>query len=145
MATPPMTHGLALFAHGARDASWAAPFEAVASLVRARCPQRPVRLAVLEFMAPTLGEAGAQPVREGCTRIAVVPLFLGTGGHVRRDLPAMLLALQRAHPGVHFELHAAIGEHSAVQAAMADTVVALAGTPASDGADVATRPPAGTA
>jgi sirohydrochlorin ferrochelatase len=31
----PMTQGLILFAHGARDPRWAAPFEAVAARVRA--------------------------------------------------------------------------------------------------------------
>jgi len=49
-----MTTGLILFAHGARDPRWALPFEAVAARVRAQRPGVPVRLAFLEFMAPTL-------------------------------------------------------------------------------------------
>jgi sirohydrochlorin ferrochelatase len=28
-----------------------------------------------------------------------VPLFLGTGGHLRRDLPPLVDALRAAHPG----------------------------------------------
>ena len=93
-----MTHGLLLFAHGARDPRWAAPFEAVAARVRARAAAAsPVRLAFLEFMAPDLadGRRRSWPPR-GCTQVDVVPLFLGTGGHVRKDLPLLLDALARA-------------------------------------------------
>jgi sirohydrochlorin cobaltochelatase len=72
-----MNHGLILFAHGARDPRWALPFEAVAARVRAARPGVPVRLAYLEFMAPSLPDAGAELARAGCTRIEVVPMFLG--------------------------------------------------------------------
>ena len=111
--------GLLLFAHGARDPRWAQPFEAVAERVVEARPGTPVRLAFLEFMAPSLAEAGAQLVALGCTRVEVVPLFLGAGGHVRKDLPVMLEALRVAHPGVHFGLHPAVGEVPSVVDAMA--------------------------
>ena len=56
-----------------------------------------------------------------------MPLFLGTGGHLRRDLPPLVEALRAAHPGVSIHLHAAIGEHAAVVEAMADAAAAAAG------------------
>ena len=46
--------GLILFAHGARDAAWAAPFEAVAARIRTQRPQWRVVLAYLELMPPDL-------------------------------------------------------------------------------------------
>lgn len=111
--------GLVLFAHGARDPRWAAPFEAVAEALRAARPGLPVRLAYLEFMAPTLAEAGAELAAAGCTRVVVLPMFLGAGGHVRQDLPRQLDALRAAHPALVFELAGAIGEQPEVLAAMA--------------------------
>ena len=78
-------------------------------------------------MPPTLAVAAADLVRAGATRIDVVPLFLGTGGHLRRDLPPLVAALGAAHPGVDIRLHAAIGEHAAVIEAMAAAAVAAAG------------------
>jgi sirohydrochlorin cobaltochelatase len=120
-----MVHpGLILFAHGARDPRWAAPFEAVATRVRLARPGAAVRLAFLEFMSPGLAEAGAQLAELGCTQVAVLPLFLGAGGHVRRDLPLLLDALRAAHPGTAFALHPAIGEIDSVVAAMADAALA---------------------
>ena len=121
-----MTRAIVLFAHGARDPRWAAPFEAVAARIRAAAPDCRVALAFLELMAPTLGDAAAALVASGATRVDIVPLFLGTGGHLRRDLPPLVEALRAAHPGVAIRLHAAIGEHAAVVEAMAVAALAVA-------------------
>ena len=115
--------GLILFAHGARDPRWAAPFEAVAAQVRRQQPAATVRLAFLEFMAPSLAEAGAELAAAGCTQVAVLPLFLGAGGHVRKDLPLLMDALRHTHPGVAFTLHTAVGEAAGVVLAMAAVAV----------------------
>jgi sirohydrochlorin cobaltochelatase len=117
--------GLILFAHGARDPRWAVPFEAVAARLQGSRPDVPVRLAFLEFMAPTLSEAGAQLVAQGCTAVEVLPMFLGAGGHVRKDLPLLMDALRTAHPDARFTLHAAIGEIDSVVAAMAKAALDL--------------------
>ena len=94
-----MKQALLLFAHGARDPRWAAPFEAVAARVRAaRARSTPVALAYLEFMTPDLVEAGAGAGRRRLHRVDVVPLFLGAGGHVRKDLPRAAAAQLRAQP-----------------------------------------------
>ncbi len=114
-----MTQAIVLFAHGARDPRWAAPFEAIAARVRAAAPGRPVALAYLELMTPTLADAVAGLIGAGVTHIDVVPLFLGTGGHVRDDLPPLIEAMRARNPGVAITLHAAIGEHAEVVDAMA--------------------------
>jgi sirohydrochlorin cobaltochelatase len=111
-----MKRGVLLFAHGARDPRWAAPFEAVAARLK---PQVEVELAFLEFMKPDLRSAGEALVARGCTAIDVVPLFLGAGGHVRQDVPPLIEALRAAHPGLEVRLKPAIGESAAVIEAMA--------------------------
>ena len=114
-----MTRGLLLFAHGARDSRWALPFEQIAEHVRERAPGVPVELGFLEFMAPDLVEGGTRLAAAGCTRVDLVPLFLGAGGHVRRDIPELLARLELAHPLVHWVLRPAIGEVDSVVEAMA--------------------------
>ncbi len=108
-----------LFAHGARDPRWVEPFAAVAERLRHDVPDRPVVLAFLELMRPDLGQAVALLAAEGAGRIDVVPLFLGSGGHVRHDLPALLDGLRAAYPGVDLRLHRAVGESVLVIEAMA--------------------------
>jgi sirohydrochlorin cobaltochelatase len=111
--------GLLLFAHGARDPRWALPFEDVVARVRRADASVPVALSFLEFMSPGLVEAGHSLAAQGCSRVEVVPLFLGAGGHVRKDLPALLDTLREAHPQVQWLLRPAVGEDDAVIAAMA--------------------------
>lgn len=119
-----MTRGILLFAHGARDPRWAEPFDAVAARLAAAAPDVPVALGFLEFMAPGLRGAGDRLVAAGCTRVDVVPLFLGAGGHVRRDVPALLAELRAAHPQVAWRLCRAIGESAEVIDAMARAALA---------------------
>ena len=124
-----MKRGLLLFAHGARDPRWALPFDDVARRVRAADPAVAVELSFLEFMAPTLLEGGARLATAGCAVVDVVPLFLGAGGHVRKDLPALLDTLAAAHPGVRWQLRPAIGEVDSVVQAMALAALALTTMP----------------
>ncbi len=130
-----MSHGLLLFAHGARDPHWARPFEAVVMLVRRSRPEFPVALGFLEFMSPNLIEAGDELANSGCTHVAVVPLFLGAGGHVRKDLPALLQQLRQAHAEIDWRLQPAIGEIDSVVQAMADAVLALSDSPTGPASD----------
>jgi sirohydrochlorin cobaltochelatase len=113
------SRGLLLFAHGARDARWAEPFDEVARRARLREPAWQVQLAFLEFMAPGLAEAGDRLAEAGCGEVDIVPLFLGAGGHVRKDLPLLVDALRAAHPQVQWRLQSAIGEQDSVIEAMA--------------------------
>lgn len=117
--------GLILFAHGARDPRWATPFEAIAERLRERRPDVALRLAYLELMAPDLGTAAAALASDGCTHIEVLPLFLGTGGHLRRDLPPLVDAIAARHPGVAVRLHGAAGEAPDVIDALAAHALSL--------------------
>jgi len=134
---PMSIHGLILFAHGARDPRWALPFQAVAERIAQQQPHLQLRLAFLELMVPSLTEAGAELSAAGCTQVDVLPMFLGTGGHLRKDLPPMLEHLRESHPSVHWRLHEAVGEQPLVRDAMAAAALALlteAGTSPGDGA-----------
>ncbi len=117
--------GLLLFAHGARDPNWALPFEAVLRRVREQAPGLEAALSFLEFMTPTLVEAGRILADAGCRRVDIVPLFLGTGGHVRKDLPLLIDTLCQTHPQVTWTLRPSIGEAPGVIEAMATAALRL--------------------
>jgi sirohydrochlorin cobaltochelatase len=119
--------GLVLFAHGARAASWAAPFERLRDATQARAPDADVALAFLELMTPSLPDTVAAMVARGIDRVTVVPVFLGQGGHLLRDLPALCDGIRAAHPGLNLHVVGAIGEDPGVQRAMADYCVASLG------------------
>ena len=110
---------LVLFAHGARDPAWAAPFERVLAQVRAEAPHCEATLAFLEFMRPDLGTAIADLAAKGRRAIRVAPLFLGPGGHLRRELPELIAAARAAHPSVRIDLLPPAGEDVGVAGALA--------------------------
>jgi sirohydrochlorin cobaltochelatase len=127
------TQGLILFAHGARDPRWAAPFEAVAGRIARQQPQLQLRLAFLELMSPSLQQAAEQLSAAGCTQVDVLPMFLGTGGHLRKDLPPLMDGIRQTHPKVLWRLHDAIGEQPVVRQAMVDAALALLADAAPEG------------
>ena len=125
-----IAHSLILFAHGARDPAWAAPFERLRALTQAALPEASVQLAFLELMQPDLPALAAQEVAKGVNRMTIVPVFLGQGGHVRRDLPQLIEQLRQAHPAVHIDAVAAAGEDDAVLQAIAAYCVKAGSPPA---------------
>lgn len=103
-----------LFGHGSRDPLWRRPMEAVALRMRQQRPDVAVRCAFLELEQPDLSAAAAALVAAGAAEVTVVPLFLGAGRHARQDLPVLVEAARKAHPGVSFSLRPSIGEDARV-------------------------------
>lgn len=114
-----MKRGLVLVAHGSRDPQWAQPFEKIAAELARLLPECEIRLAYLEIMPPALDEALADLMARKVEAIRVVPLFLGLGGHVGRDLPGLIAA---ADPGVKVEIDPPVGEQAAVIEAIAAAI-----------------------
>ncbi len=111
---------LILFAHGARDPRWAEPMERIRQILRQRTdPAVQIHLAFLELMSPSLPQLVATLAAEQIRQITIVPIFLGQGGHVRRDLPALVRELESGYGEIEFHLTGAIGESELVLEAIA--------------------------
>lgn len=110
---------LILFAHGARAASWAQPFQRLQAMLRDQLPGTAIELAFLELMDPRLPQVVDALVANGYNKISVVPVFFGQGSHVVRDLPEMIEELRSAYPSVQLSVAAAVGESPAVLEAIA--------------------------
>ena len=114
-----MKRAVVLLAHGARDPRWAEPFHRVVAAVRAAAPELPVELAFLESMVPDLPTAIRAIADAGATRICIVPLFFGQGGHLRIDVPAIVADIAASLPGVSLALARAAGDDEGVVTALA--------------------------
>ncbi|NIO42352.1 MAG: cobalamin biosynthesis protein CbiX [Burkholderiales bacterium] len=112
------TTGLIVFGHGAREPRWRQPFDRLLSMLGERCPG-PVSLAFLDSMSPDLITACQDLVARGANRIVVVPAFLGTGGHVRHDLP-QLISAAGTRVCVPITMVGSVGDDQQVLAAMVD-------------------------
>lgn len=124
------TTGLVLFAHGARDARWREPFDRLQAKLTALLPDTAVRLAFLELMEPSLSVALAELAGAGVAEVTVVPVFFGQGGHIRRDLPALIDQCRAQYPAMRIDCATAVGEaESVLDAIAAYCVGAVATTP----------------
>ncbi len=114
---------LILFAHGARDPEWAAPFQKIQRNVAKRCPGLTVELAFLEFMPPALSDAVERLAGSGYDTITIAPLFMAQGGHLKHDLPLILDDLRRRFPAVTLTLLPAVGDVDVILDAISDWLV----------------------
>jgi sirohydrochlorin cobaltochelatase len=117
-----LKEGIVLLGHGSRDPEWSQPFEKIAVSVGKRLPAVAVALAYLEH-GPSLEEAVTALAAKGALSVRVVPLFLGTGGHVRDDLPKLVAEAKR--PDMTLVLEKPIGEQAEVIEAIATAISAV--------------------
>jgi sirohydrochlorin cobaltochelatase len=115
--------GIILLAHGSRDPLWGGPVQSVAERLRTANAAVPVCCAYLELQPPDLLAAVQQMADKHVTELAIVPMFLGTGKHVRDDLPHMVEALRARYPSVRMSLRQPVGEDPRVL----DVLAAVAG------------------
>lgn len=115
--------GIVLLAHGARDPSWREPFERILDRVQSGA-EGPASLAFLDHMEPGVSSACEQLAALGVSKIVLVPLFLGVGGHVKGDVPK-LVAEASAKTGVAIEITQAVGETEFLVQSIADVSLRL--------------------
>ncbi len=119
-ARAPGASRLLLLAHGSRRAQWASPFEQLRELLRARDAALDVELCFLESMTPLLPQALDEAAACGRAAVLVVPMFLGNGAHLARDVEQQLRAARKRHPAMRIELGAAAGDSPIVLRALAE-------------------------
>ena len=112
-----------LFAHGARKASWAEPFEALSQQLQTQLPNQRICLAYLELMSPSLEDVIAEMVGKGESEIVIIPLFLSRGGHIVSDLPVLLSQLQQQYPQLVFRTLPILLEIPEVQKALQKSII----------------------
>ena len=110
---------LILFAHGARDPEWRAPVDEMAAMLGQSMPGVRLAVAFLEFMTPTLGEAIDAAALAGARRVSIAPLFWAEGGHLKREVPALIEAAQARHPHLRIDRWPVLGHSAEVLAALA--------------------------
>jgi sirohydrochlorin cobaltochelatase len=112
-----------VFGHGSSDPDWSGPIRAIAHRLSERLGDHRVALAFLERQPPSLEQAAATLIGAGATQLTVAPMFLGVGGHLKRDLPLMIDALRGRWPQVRFELGTPVGESRRVADAIVESIV----------------------
>lgn len=85
-------------------------------------PGERIVLAFLELMQPSLPACAASLHGEGMRSLRVVPVFLGSGGHLNEDLPKLVATIQGNYPDLEIVVEPPIGEQPEVIAAIARAI-----------------------
>ena len=110
------------FAHGSRDLQWRAPFDAILTDFRGMHATKLAELAFLEFMQPDFASSVKALIDQDAKQIRVIPLFLATGAHTRKDLTVLIERAQEMHAGVRFTVASPIGEVDSIRNAISSWV-----------------------
>ena len=108
-----------LLAQGSRDKRWCDTLEALARPTLNAV--RNSRIAYMELADPSLDTVVHEGVAAGAREFTVVPLFLAAGRHLRKDVPAMIEALEQS-TGASIQLSPPIGENPLLGQAIKDVV-----------------------
>jgi sirohydrochlorin ferrochelatase len=86
--------------------------ECVANLVQQMAGDAAiVKFAHMELAEPTIAQGFAECVHAGATEVIAFPYMLSPGKHSTRDIPRMVEAAAREHPGVAYQVTPAFGVH----------------------------------
>jgi sirohydrochlorin ferrochelatase len=76
--------------------------------------------AFLEGGSPNLGAAIDDLLSRGEARFIIVPYFLTTGLHLKRDLPKLIAEIKAHHSAIEIEVTEPLDGHPAMEAALVD-------------------------
>lgn len=119
-----MKQAVVLFGHGARDPQWADPLRHLqAQLQKQLGDGFVVELAFLELMAPSLPDVVKCFSQGQISKVSIIPVFFGRGGHLKKDFPVILGDLQCAYPELNIQATDAVGQWDSMWQAIADEAV----------------------
>ncbi|MDP2932403.1 MAG: precorrin-8X methylmutase [Chloroflexota bacterium] len=90
--------------------------------------------ASLQFNHPDLDEAVGYLVRQGATRVVIVPYFLFPGRHITEHIPQLVENLKSAYPGTNFNIADNLGLDEYLVDLVAKRILETAPELAPDGA-----------
>jgi sirohydrochlorin ferrochelatase len=82
----------------------------------------------MELAEPTIAQAVAACAARGARLVVVAPYFLSRGRHIQDDIPALVAAAQREHPGVECVVAGPIGVDPLMVRLIENRVAAAAGS-----------------
>ncbi len=112
------SNGVIIFGHGAKDPKWEGPIRSLAKKLSKELAPVKVTVAFLQFGTPKIEEAVFTHVESGATKIMVLPFFISSGGHLKKELPEILKKMEGRFPKVKFVLSPALGQMPLVIDAM---------------------------
>jgi len=118
-----MNTGVILLGHGSRREEANDEIRQIAKMIQDGDKAGCYEVAFLSFADPSLTEAAEDLIAKGVDNIIVMPIFLVTGNHIKRDIPSKLLLLKTSHPEVKFVMAKHFGAHPEIVKIVQDRIL----------------------
>jgi len=114
--------GILICGHGSKDERAFAELEQTAELIADRFVGTPVAFGFLDYVQPSI-ETGLDGLRDrSISTVVLAPAMLGTGNHLRNDIPQIIEAYLDRHPDMDIRMIDPIANDDELIAAAADRV-----------------------
>jgi len=97
-----------ILAHGSREKQTETTFDVLIDLVRSQTGQI-IETAFMEFSPRSITAGLENLATQGAKRIRVIPYFLFTGVHIKKDIPEEIAAFRQNNPDLDIILEDVIG------------------------------------
>jgi sirohydrochlorin ferrochelatase len=97
-----------ILAHGSREKQTEVDFQTLVDAVRSRTDKL-VETAFMEFSPKSIASSLADLSSRGIRQVRVIPYFLFTGVHIRKDIPEEIAAFREENPGMEIVLEPVLG------------------------------------
>jgi sirohydrochlorin ferrochelatase len=114
-------NALLLVAHGSRRQQSNDEVTVLANRLRESCGDdyKIVHSAFLELATPSIPDGIETCIKDGATRVTILPYFLNSGTHVVNDVPGIAEAAKTQHP----EVEIVVAPHLGASSLMVDLLI----------------------
>lgn len=102
--------GIIILGHGSKLHKANGLISKVARIIKKEIAGNIVEPSYLQFHQPNLSESIKKVVEKGCKKIIIVPFFLFSGNHVKRDIPQAIKKEMDRYPDCTFVFTESMGE-----------------------------------
>lgn len=109
--------------HGTRSKKGALEAKMFIENIMKKIPIQIQEMSFLELTSPSIDKGFHQCVARGATEIMIVPIFLLSAGHMKKDIPEVIGGLKKKYPTVQVTIGNAFGVQKEILDALAQLII----------------------
>ncbi|MDF1508536.1 sirohydrochlorin chelatase [Robertmurraya sp. DFI.2.37] len=108
--------------HGTRSKRGALEAKMFIESIMKKIPIQIQEMSFLELTSPSIDKGFHQCIARGATEIMIVPIFLLSAGHMKKDIPDVICRLKKKYPTVQVTIGNAFGVQTEILDALAQLI-----------------------
>ncbi len=115
-------NAIVLLAHGSPDSRWKKSLNKTVLKFKKIFGENKINACFLNFNKPSFKDIVKKLNAKNIKRIKILPLFLGSGGHIEKDIPKLVLSVKKEYAKLKIEMLPSIGQSPAFHKMLKDII-----------------------